>query len=249
MPRESSPDEKLLVRLFNEKKGKLGIRRLKMRYERLTGEIINLKKIVRIKKKFELVTTIRKANKYRASFKAGEEHRVAPNLLNRNFKPIKDEILLSTDITELKFSTGQKAYLSAVQNLETNEVMNFRISPSPTIHFVTDGFHELLSKLTKVQRTKVIIHSDQGFHYTSHAFRKLLNDFGVKQSMSRKGNCLDNAPIESFFGHMKDEVEYKTCKNFKELKKKIQRYIYYYNNERPQWGLKQKTPAEAGVKH
>ena len=219
-----------------------------MSFERATGKKINLKKIVRIKKNFELVTTIRKVRKYSAGIKTGEEHKVAPNLIKRNFKPARNQILLSTDITEFKLWNGQKAYLSATQNLGSKEVLNFRVSERPTIDLVTTGFTELLSQMPKIERSKVIIHSDQGFHYTSFAFRKLLKDFKVKQSMSRKGNCLDNAPIESFFGHLKDEVEYKTCKNFKELKNKIHRYIYYYNNERPQWGLKQKTPAEARVK-
>ena len=75
----------------------------------------------------------------------------------------------------------------------------------------------------------------------------MLKKHGIKQSMSRKGNCLDNAPIESFFGHLKDESEYRKCRNWIELVKEIDRYIKYYNDERPQWGLKRKTPAEAGA--
>ncbi len=93
----------------------------------------------------------------------------------------------------------------------------------------------------------MIIHSDQGGHYTGRSFREEIKKLGLRQSMSRKGNCLDNAPIESFFGHLKDDVDYKACKNFVELREMITEYMNYYNNERPQWGLKQKTPAEAGA--
>ena len=89
-----------------------------------------------------------------------------------------------------------------------------------------------------------IIHSDQGIHYTSPNFSYACEQLNLIQSMSRKGNCLDNAPMESFFGHFKDEVDYKSCKTFEELKLKISEYIDYYNNKRKQWTLKKMTPAE-----
>ena len=107
-----------------------------------------------------------------------------------------------------------------------------------------DGISNLLERLSKETREKLIVHSDQGFHYTSSPYRNLLSHYGVTQSMSRRGNCLDNAPIESFFGHMKDELELKSCETYEDLQKHIDSFIYYYNNERPQWGLKGKTPAE-----
>lgn len=241
-------DEKLLVSFFNEKKGKFGIRRLKMGLERRYKLRVNLKKIRRIKNKFKLITSIRKKSNNRAGFKKGEEHSVAPNLVQRHFSPMKGEIVLSTDITELRYLNGKKAYLSAVKNLRSKEIVNFFVSQSPTLDLALNGLSDLFESIPRNKRKEVIMHSDQGFHYTSYAFRAKLAEFGIMQSMSRKGNCLDNSPIESFFGHLKDEVEYKTCKNFNEVNKKIKSYIYYYNNERPQWGLKQKTPAEAGVK-
>ena len=89
-----------------------------------------------------------------------------------------------------------------------------------------------------------MLHSDQGFHYTNPNFRQKLKDLKITQSMSRKGNCLDNAPIESFFGHFKDELDYSTCDTFEELEKKVNEYIYDYNNNRYQWNLKKMTPVQ-----
>ena len=96
------------------------------------------------------------------------------------------------------------------------------------------------NKLTSLKNS--LIHSDQGFHYTSPEYIRMVNDLHMVQSMSRKGNCIDNAPTESFFGHLKDDVEYKECKTFDELQEKIGNYIHYYNNERQQWNLKKMTP-------
>lgn len=90
----------------------------------------------------------------------------------------------------------------------------------------------------------IMIHSDQGFHYTNPLYIKQIKELGMVQSMSRKGNCIDNAPIESFFGHLKDEIDYKSCKTFEQLHSLIEEYMGYYNNERQQWELKKMTPVE-----
>ena len=241
-------DEKIVVNLFNQKKGRFGIRRLKMAIDREHGLNFNLKKIIRIKKKFGLETVVRRRNKMKYIFKQGEEHKVAPNLLERNFNPNKNETCLSTDITELHYLQGQRAYLSATKDLRTKEIVSYGVSARPTINLVTESLEEYFNGLSKKQKSRTLIHSDQGFHYTSYPYRNLLDKHGVVQSMSRKGNCLDNSPIESFFGHLKDEVDYKNCKNVREVRLKIKKYVDYYNNQRPQWGLKKKTPTEARVK-
>lgn len=240
-------DEVVLVDLFNNSKGKLGIRRLKMAFERKTKRPINHKKVRRIKKTFNLETVVRKKNKFRAVFKTGEESKVAANLVQRNFDPPKEGIILSTDITELRYSFGQKAYLSAVKDLRTKEIVTYSLSPNPTIELAIGKLPEVLLGHPKSVREKIIIHSDQGGQYCSPQYLGVLENLNVTASMSRKGNCLDNAPIESFFGHFKDEAEYKSCRNFQELNKCVHRYMTYYNTERPQWGLERKTPAEAGV--
>lgn len=215
-----------------------------MELARKSDVIMNLKKIRRIKLKFNLSTEVRKRNRMRMIFKAGEEHKVAPNLVQRKFSPDKSITVISTDVTELKYEHGQKAYLSAYKDLRTKEIVNFSVSSTPSMNLVTEGLSSLLNSL---QDQDVVIHSDQGVQYTSGAFRSILRRYEVKQSMSRKGNCLDNSPIESFFGHLKDEVDLKRCKNFKEVSKEIEKYVNYYNTDRPQWNLKQKTPAEARV--
>jgi len=234
----------LVTSLFEEKNGKYGIRRLKMLFERRYKVTINLKKIIRIKKDFELVTRIRQRSKMRAVFKKGEEHIVAQNLLKRDFGPIERRTVFSTDITELHYLGGRRAYLSATKDLASNEIVHFNLLPRPTGEIVLLNLDETFIDFTSEQRQKMIIHSDQGCHYTSGLFRMKLKELGINQSMSRKGNCLDNAPIESFFGHLKDEVDYRSCKEYAEVEKLIEDYIYYYNNDRPQWNLKQKTPAD-----
>jgi transposase InsO family protein len=240
-------DERIIVELFKKSGGKLGYRQLKMRFERRTGRIINLKKVRRIKRDFGLATKIRRMSKFRAVFKRGELDAVAPNILMRKFVPQQGQYVWTTDVTELRFAFGQRAYLSAVKELGTNRIVAHTVGRSPTIDLATKGLIELLDQSSEIRRRSIMVHSDQGFQYTSVQFRSRLRELGVKQSMSRKGNCLDNAPIESFFGHLKDEIEIKGCRTLKELEKRIGSYMKYYNEERPQWGLKRRTPAEAGV--
>lgn len=215
--------------------------------ERHTKFNFNLKRIIRVKKKFGLETKVRKRNKMKAAIKLNEEHKILPNLLQRNFNPKQDEILISTDTTELPFLRGQKAYLSAFKDLRSKKIVHYSLNQRATIDLVMAGLDQMLKAIDVKKREKMIIHSDQGYHYTSNVYRAKLSSYGVKQSMSRRGDCLDNAPIESFFGHLKDESDYKNCKDLGELEKEITRYINYYNDERPQWGLKRKTPAEAEV--
>ncbi len=236
-------DEELILSIFKEKKEKIGARTIKMFLERNYGLIFNLKKIRRIMKKYNLVPRLRK-RKYKSYFFRNTVHKVAPNRLKQNFKAKRSGEAYSTDITYLPFSNGEKAYLSAVKDLGNKEVVQHTISQSMDIDLVVNGLASFLDTLSEAKKKKLTIHSDQGAHYTSHYFRRLLKKNKVKQSMSRRGNCLDNAPIESFFGHLKDELEYKECKSFSELKIKVDKYIEYYNNERPQWGLNGKTPVE-----
>ena len=244
---EASFEELLIIDLFELKKGKYGIRKLKMCLEKKTGLIFNLKRIVRVKKKYNLETKIRRRSKMRALFKTNDEHRAVANIIQRNFNPKIDEQLIVTDVTELSYLGGKKAYLSAYKDLRSKKIVHYSVNQRPTLELVMSGLDQFLKSMDKKERDKMIIHSDQGYQYTSHAFREKLKSYGIKQSMSRKGNCLDNAPIESFFGHLKDESEYKNCRKWEDLKKEIDRYIKYYNDERPQWGLKRKTPTEVGA--
>lgn len=201
---------------------------------------MNLKKIRRLMKKYGLQATIRRKNKYKQGWVSGEEHRVSPNILSRQFNVEKKDTVYSTDITYLDYGKGNRAYLSAVKDLAVKDIVHYTVAPGASLLVATRGLEDLFSRKPK----HLIMHSDQGCHYTSKTYRDLLAKWGVTQSMSRKGNCLDNSPIESFFGHLKDEVDLQSCHTFEELVAEIDRYINYYNNERPQWGLKGKTPAE-----
>lgn len=225
------------------KKEKYGHRRMQMAVERLKLPI-SLNKVKRIKKQYALVTKVRRQNKFRMIAKLGEEHSVAQNLLRRKFTVEAPDRVYSTDITRVNYGPGKVAYLSAVKDLGTKEILLHTVSPQITMEIAQTGLRELLKRLPLRKRKKLIVHSDQGTHYTHPAFRSLLKEVRVNQSMSRKGNCLDNAPIESFFGHLKDEMDLAACRSVEELVKETAKYIDYYNNQRPQWGLKKRTPAE-----
>lgn len=243
----ATEDERLIIALFKRGGQKLGHRQLKMRFERACGRRINHKKVRRIMRDHGLKTKIRRANKFRAIHRLGEENKVAPNHVRRKFTPTGRDQVWSTDITELRFSFGQKAYLSAVKDLRSRQIVSWSVGSGPTIGLAIGELPNRIQKLPARIKNSLTIHSDQGFQYTSEAFRTMLVRMNVRQSMSRKGNCLDNAPIESFFGHFKDEAELKDCRSLQEVRMCVQRYMKFYNEERPQWSLKQKTPAEAGV--
>ncbi len=203
--------------------------------------VINHKKIARIKREYRILTRIRRKNPYK-SFPTADIGRI-PNLLKREFiTPIPDEVY-STDMTYLYYGEGKKAYLSATKDLATNEIVSYRLMRVPAVSQFTEEFETLLKSLSPEKRSHLRIHSDQGFQYTHTAFRELLTKYGVIQSMSRRGNCLDNAPIESFFGHFKDLLDLKKCETYNDVEKEINWAMSFYNNERPQVALNKKPPA------
>lgn len=236
-------DFKIIEKIFKKYKGKLGIRQLKMHIEREIGIIFNNKKIARIKKKFNLETVIRRRNKYRAFAKNKQEHETFPNLLSRDFKQQSPDRVYSTDITQVNYGS-KKAYIAAVKDLCTNEIVSKSVSNRVDINLTNSAIDKALKRLTNDEKKKLMIHSDQGMHFTHISYRKNLEINGVTQSMSRKGNCIDNAPIESFFGHLKDLIDLKDCKNIQDMKKEVTKKINYYNHRRPQLGLKKMPPSE-----
>ena len=245
--KRNNKDEKIkeiILNAYNFKRRKKGARQIKMTLEGQYGIIYNLKRIRRIMKKYAIICPIRKANPYKRMIKATKEHTVLPNLLNREFKQNIPGKVLLTDITYLFYGHGRKAYLSTIKDSSTNEILAYNVSDRLELDIVIDTVHKL-KKNKKVKLAKdAFIHSDQGSHYTSPVFQKLLKNYGLRQSMSRRGNCWDNAPQESFFGHFKDETNIKSCETFEELKEEINQYMDYYNNFRYQWGLKKMTPVE-----
>ena len=134
--------------------------------------------------------------------------------------------------------------MSTILDASTNEILAHNVSKSLKIDIVTDTIYKLIYNNKHLLRDDSFIHSDQGAHYTSPIFQKRVKKNKLGQSMSRRGNCWDNAPQESFFGHLKDETNLRECETFKELIEEIDNYVNYHNNYRPQWNLKKMTPIE-----
>lgn len=200
---------------------------------------MNHKKIQRIMRKYELKAKVRRKNPYRQLMKKSLEHRIFPNKLQREFRQDTPLKVFCTDITYIWF-LQRFVYLSVIKDIATGEIVAWNLSPYLEMSLVL----ETLKNLKMESYEDILIHSDQGFHYTNPAYIALVKELNMVQSMSGKGNCIDNAPIESFFGHMKDELEYHSCTSFEELRLVIKKYMTYYNNERKQWTKNRMTPVE-----
>ena len=169
----------------------------------------------------------------------GEVGKVADNILNRDFHAKRPMEKLVTDVTEFKVA-GMKAYLSSVMDLFNNEIVSWSIGKRQTLPLVRDTLDGLRGRL---EGSVVLLHSDQGWHYQHSSFQKKLADLGITQSMSRKATCLDNACVEGFFGHLKDEF-YRNQKfdDFNVFKRELDAYINYWNTKRYQPTLKGMSP-------
>ena len=192
---------------------------------------MNIKKIRRLMDKFGLACPIRKANPYRRMLKAMRTSHIAENLLNRDFTGLGARKVLLTDITYIPCN-GVFFYLSTILDAFTRQVLAYVLSDSLEVDFVLETVNRLLEQHRISLSTETLIHSDQGCHYTSCRFIQIVKDAQLRQSMSRRGNCWDNAPQESFFGHMKDEIDLSQCSCFSEVKAVIDDWINYYNNDR-----------------
>lgn len=200
---------------------------------------MNHKKIQRIMRKYDLIAKVRRKNPYKALMKKTMEHRIFPNKLQRQFSQIIPCRVFCTDITYIRFRK-HFAYLSVIKDIASGEVVAWNLSLYLEMTLVT----ETIKNMRLDSYENILIHSDQGFHYTNPNYIEMVKELKMIQSMSGKGNCIDNAPIESFFGHMKDELDYQSCKTFDELRLKIDEYMRYYNYERKQWTRNKMTPVE-----
>jgi len=236
--------KKNILKAIHFKRRKKGARQIKMTLMGQFNLNYNLKRIRRIMKKYNISCPIRKANPYRRMAKATKEHTTLPNLLNRHFKQNVPGKVLLTDITYLFYGKGKKAYLSTIKDGSTNEILAYNVSDRITLDIATDTLIKLKNNRKVKLAEDAFIHSDQGFHYTNPHFQKMVKKYGLGQSMSRRGNCWDNAPQESFFGHFKDEAYIKPCETLDELKREVKSYMTYYNNYRYQWNLKKMTPVQ-----
>jgi putative transposase len=236
--------KELILKAFDRRGYKKGSRSIKMILENEFDVNFSRKKIRRIMRKYGIICPHRKPNPYKKIAKATKEHQVVPNKLNREFKQGVPGKVLLTDITYLPYNGSSMAYLSTIKDASTNELLAYHISDRITLDIATKTIEKLMKNKKICLHSEAFIHSDQGSHYTSPRYQKLLKKHGLDQSMSRRGNCWDNAPMESFFGHLKDEVDYQSCKTLEELKAKINHYMVYYNNYRYQWNLEKMTPIQ-----
>jgi putative transposase len=233
----------LIKEIFLKKHGRAGWRVIRMNLER-QAIIMNPKKIRRLMKKYDLITRIRRSNPYRRIAKATQEHKTAPNVLQRRFDQAVPYRAFGTDITYLYDGNGQRSYLSIILDMASGEVIAHRVSASLAVDLSLGVVTQAATKLGEQKLNGVLMHSDQGFHYTHPLYIKQLAKLGVVQSMSRKGNCLDNAPVESFFGHLKDEIDLTRCYSLEQVKAVVDEYIDNYNHHRYQWTRKKMAPVE-----
>ena len=237
-------DFEIILQAYQYRGYNKGARSIYMRLIHMNPPIVmNVKKIRRLMKKYNLFCPIRKANPYRRMAKALKTNNVADNILNREFKEHGPRMVLLTDITYIPYH-NTKCYLSVILDAFTKEILSYVLSESLEVDFVLETVNQLIEKHGISLSTKTLVHSDQGCHYTSYSFIQILKDKKLRQSMSRRGNCWDNAPQESFFGHMKDEINLSKFRIFNDVKTIINDWIEYYNNERYQWNLAKLSPVE-----
>jgi putative transposase len=238
---EKDHDDYLRIKgIFDKGKSKYGFRTIHMKLLE-KGMLMNHKKIIRIMKKYHLTTKIRRKNPYKMIMKKSLEHRTFENKLERDFKQRVPFKAFCTDITYLSFN-HRFVYLSVIKDIASGEVVAWSLSRHLEMSLVINTVEGMKQHGGISSFEDILIHSDQGFHYTNPLYIEKIKELRMVQSMSRKGNCIDNAPIESFFGHMKDDVDYKNCKTFEELYLLIKEYMKYYNNDRRQWELQKMTP-------
>ena len=238
-------DFQIIVKAYQFRGYDKGARGIYMRLLHMKPPVhMNIKKIRRLMKKYGLLCPIRKANPYRRMAKALKTNNVAPNLLNREFETHGPRAVLLTDITYIINGKAPRCYMSTIIDACTKELLAWVLSDSLEIDFVLETVNQLIKNHGISLTTKTLIHSDQGSHYTSVQFIRLIKDSELRQSMSRKANCWDNAPQESFFGHMKDELDISECLTFDEIHRAISDWVDYYNNDRYQWDLAKLSPRE-----
>jgi putative transposase len=235
--------KKEINKIYNDHKGRYGYRRITLELKN-RGNVINHKTVSKLMSVLGLKSLIRR-KKY-ISYK-GDMNEAAPNLYKQDFKAEKPFLKWATDVTEFKVK-DKKIYLSPVMDLFNGEIISYNLSESPNFKQVSDMLEDAFIALDGNQRP--ILHSDQGWQYRMAKYKQMLNEQGIIQSMSRKGNCYDNAIIENFFGTIKSEMYYlKKYSSIDELKNDIKDYISYYNNDRIKINLKGMSPIKYRAHH
>ena len=235
--------KKEINKIYNDHKGRYGYRRITLEMKN-RGKVINHKTVSKLMSGLGLKSLIRR-KKY-ISYK-GDTNEAAPNLFKQDFKAEKPFLKWATDVTEFKVK-NKKVYLSPIIELFNGEIISYNLSESPNFKQVSDMLKNAFKTLNGHERPT--LHSDQGWQYRMAKYKQMLNQQGITQSMSRKGNCYDNAIIENFFGTIKSELFYlKKYDEINELKKDIKEYIHYYNNDRIKLNLNGMSPIKYRAHH
>ena len=229
--------KEVIVEIYHEHRGRYG-------YRRITDELhnrkiyLNHKTVQRLMKELGLICRVR-MKKYRSY--TGERGKIADNILDRNFQADRPNQKWVTDITEFRLF-GEKLYLSPILDLYSGDIVTYTMSNSPNLLLVTTMLEQAFALVP--DSTELLLHSDQGWHYQHRHYVRMLNEKGIQQSMSRKGNCYDNAVMENFFGHLKSELLYlQEFESMEHFKSELAEYIDYYNNRRIKARLKGLPPA------
>ncbi|WP_311532392.1 IS3 family transposase [Anaerococcus sp. NML200574] len=227
--------------IVDESKGRYGYRRVTMVLKN-KGFNINHKRVLRIMREESLLCTKFKTRSRKYSSYKGQIGKVADNAVNRQFKANKPNQLWLTDVTEFRIKGQEKKlYLSPILDIYNSEIISYTLSYHPTLELTNTMLNKALQN-TK-NKNKLMIHSDQGFHYQHSSWTKKLEKMNIKQSMSRKGNCLDNSPMENFFGILKQEMFYgEDFKSYDNLINEIGKYIKWYNEDRIKTKLNGMSP-------
>lgn len=231
--------------LAEAKKFKVGIKTLTMAYIRKHKKLINHKKVARLKQEYDIPTKIRKRRYQKPQQPKPTPSLVIPeNLINREFSITTLYRFAGTDVTYLWIPRRQCfAYLANVRDMATGEYLGWCVSYVNDQVLADGAVFDMIQR--RIPCTDLILHSDRGGTYTSTHFQTdLLKALNITPSMSRKGNCIDNAPTESGHGHLKDWFDFSVCLTIEDVKFEVARVIHYFNEERPQWHRKKMTPVE-----
>lgn len=232
--------KELIHSIFKKYEGKYGYRQIQMFLLKDYGVLANHKKVLRLMQEMGLRSRIRRKRRHVHESTTGS--RVAENLLHRNFQAGKPNQKWVTDVTQYRVQ-DKWIYLSAIKDLYNNEIVAYHMSLRNDNELVLQTFRKAFENEKNV--TGLIVHSDQGFQYTSYAYHDMLPKVGAQISMSRRGNCYDNASMESFFSHLKTEALYPyDIRSLDEAQRRIEEFIHFYNNNRPQRKLNKLTPVE-----
>ncbi|WP_249902155.1 IS3 family transposase [Paenibacillus sp. PK3_47] len=244
--RQERDNEKLMqemLLLYEQVERIYGYRRLALHLRRQMNQPINAKRVYRLMKLQGIQSVIRRKRK---TYAGSTPQQVAENLLNREFHAEAPNQKWVTDVTEFKYGSGKKAYLSAILDLHDKSIISYVLGHSNNNALVFETFELAVQA---APQSHPLLHSDRGFQYTSLKFKEMVDKAEMKQSMSRVGCCIDNGPMESFWGTLKCEKYYlHTYRTFEDLQKDVENYIHFYNNERLQAKLNGLSPIEFRTK-